>query len=583
MLMRLAFSFFLLISSPNVLASPTFFPLAGLLSRVSSQGSLSDCFNISPDVYVCTFQGAPKTFKVLPGYTSVTVQLWGGGGGGGGGGYASNGANGASGGYAQATISGVDSSYSFLYEVGGGGAGGSASNGGGGGGFTSLKYSGSTILIAGGGGGGGGGSGYSAPSGAGGSGGGTSGVSGVTGAPMTAGSFVYGYGGGGGGGTQSAAGAAGTGYQIFVAGTGGSASSGGNGADAAVTSGGYNGGGRGGAGQGYAANAAGGGGGGGGGFFGGGGGGWSYSGGGGGGGSSYVGGGAGLSISNTAASTGNGVNPASTGPASYSYAGVGGTSFGFGNGSGNSGGNGLMVLTFSNGVTCPANNSYCDGSTSLKAAQSCAQLLSNGVSTSGIYYIGTSVSSAQTYCDMTTDGGGWTLVLQTSTGAITLNYDQEFYWVSGNTLNPGTLNPSANTDAVYAAYSTVSGTTLRGCRNASTSCIQMTLGSSSTAKAAFSGGWQNIAVTKAALTTAFPPDDPNSSNCFRTGINVTPSNGNAAARFGGIGNNENNCDSNDAAWGIGIRGQVGTCGAGSAPWASGVQVVSCTQATLWIK
>src|SRR5690606_4060289 len=63
-----------------------------------------------------------------------------------------------------------------------------------------------------------------------------------------------------------------------------------------------------------------------------------------------------------------------------------------------------------------------DGSTALCAAKSCLDILTlNPSSTDGTYWIdsdGPAVGDpVRTTCDMTTDGGGWTLIESTSMGA----------------------------------------------------------------------------------------------------------------------------------------------------------------------
>jgi len=83
-----------------------------------------------------------------------------------------------------------------------------------------------------------------------------------------------------------------------------------------------------------------------------------------------------------------------------------------------------MVIKLNKGDFHPAN---CKD---LKAGDSSAQ--------SGVYTLTKKEGSYKAYCDMSTAGGGWTLVMRTHNGD-SFNYEADF-WTTPNTLNPDALN-----------------------------------------------------------------------------------------------------------------------------------------------
>ncbi len=92
---------------------------------------------------------------------------------------------------------------------------------------------------------------------------------------------------------------------------------------------------------------------------------------------------------------------------------------------------------------------------------SCKDILAKApASSDGIYWVtGNGSSPFQAYCDMVTDGGGWTLVLNLDTSdANNRHYDDTTFWTAKNTVS--TPDVWANSDFKSKAFETVGGTAL---------------------------------------------------------------------------------------------------------------------------
>ncbi len=211
----------------------------------------------------------------------------------------------------------------------------------------------------------------------------------------------------------------------------------------------------------------------------------------------------------------------------------------------------------------------------------------------GVYWINPDGKGAyQAYCDMTTDGGGWTLAMRFKNDAK-LGWASA-YWTDGNVFNDdgaGSQDPSLNVDAKFAAFLNVPGSTLRGCKGvpAGAQCFQQSTGGSKALQALFNENWKAGGPNRASLVAVFG-DDGSQPNCNQTGINNFSSYGGpgtySAARFGLVGNNEGDCASTDSGWGFGVYGCSNTalsCGAGLATWNSGACPTSCVQGSLWVR
>ncbi len=181
-------------------------------------------------------------------------------------------------------------------------------------------------------------------------------------------------------------------------------------------------------------------------------------------------------------------------------------------------------------------------------AESCLEIiiLDPGIP-DGVYWIDPDgIGSYEAYCDMSTDSGGWTLLLKTSGAKGALHYAHNL-WTNNNLLNENSLNTSTSSTAKLQAYLNLPIEELNGCFPTQNGhCIYAEVGPHSSAKELFSGNTMQIG-------SGFNGQMNNSwshqNHCNYFGVNTPHS---TRARFGFSSNNENNCNSNDSAIGFGL-------------------------------
>jgi hypothetical protein len=216
---------------------------------------------------------------------------------------------------------------------------------------------------------------------------------------------------------------------------------------------------------------------------------------------------------------------------------------------------------------------------------SCLTILNQNASApNGVYWLdpngGSTADAFEAYCDMTSTPGGWTLVLKTAPDS-TLAYSSAL-WTDANTLNPLDLT-TASGNAKYPAFGSVVGNNLRGCAGASSNCVTYSI-ASTTARALFSGSAATNGPGRSPFVAVFGFEDSSQPHCNQSGINVASSGSFSKARFGVLGNNENDCGSTDSAWGFGLSRYASSCGAGAITWDGGEpETGHCQHATLWVR
>ena len=191
-------------------------------------------------------------------------------------------------------------------------------------------------------------------------------------------------------------------------------------------------------------------------------------------------------------------------------------------------------------------------------AQHCQAILdADPAAADGVYWIDPDGNgSFDTLCDMTTNSGGWTLVMMVkSDDPNTLKYNST-YWATTALLNESVTDPTENQNVKNEAYNSLAFTEIRlDLSSHGNSHIVTTTQSS--AHALFNGPYLGVSYSRTDYLNWI--DQSNSSwnnqpHCnirgFQVGINEV-----WKCRYGITMNNENACSSNDSAIGFGCHTQ----------------------------
>jgi hypothetical protein len=182
------------------------------------------------------------------------------------------------------------------------------------------------------------------------------------------------------------------------------------------------------------------------------------------------------------------------------------------------------------------------------------------------------------YCDMTHNGGGWTLALKVDGGkaSTSFTYDSAL-WTNGATLNAGSVDLSRS-EAKFPSFSQIvaSAVLLEMVDTSSTATTPptntqvVTLSSPSTLLGLVNGPYTPTSLGRGAWS-ALADNASLQLNCNYEGFNAFFSPPYARARIGLLGNQESDCNTPDSAIGFGVEvGPGDGCYATDPSYAAGV-------------
>jgi len=234
-----------------------------------------------------------------------------------------------------------------------------------------------------------------------------------------------------------------------------------------------------------------------------------------------------------------------------------------------------QVCKVTNGAGTVAAANVTSVSVTCTTSTSCNQIHTSFPSLpSGSYNIAAGGSAFGVYCDMTDNGGGWTLVAKLSglndAALQTWSYDQPI-WTNNTTLNPSSTDIS-ETEAKFLSYSTVPFTNILGVM-AGASPLVIPVADTTSFQHLMSGGTVTTTLGRQSWLNLTTPTATPQLNCNAEGINQTAGAAHARVRIGLLTNGAANCTAPGSATGFGIETAV--CGDAFGPAAGSAGGSGC--------
>jgi hypothetical protein len=216
--------------------------------------------------------------------------------------------------------------------------------------------------------------------------------------------------------------------------------------------------------------------------------------------------------------------------------------------------------------TCNAGFSDCDynPANGCETAGACVYASCNAIpraAPTGVYTLNAGGPNWSAYCDMASDGGGWTLVMKVPGRDAGFAYASAI-WTDTAVLNEGSTDLST-TPAKFRGFFTLPFQQMRvGMVDGSPRYLVVPVSATDVGplNALFAGGQRTTSVGRAAWLglVGSPSLQP---NCSLEGFNLVSGGDYHAVRFGILGNNETDCGTSDSRLGFG--GEYNRCGAGA--------------------